>query len=86
MIVLSALLQADNRFSKLPYGIEIGEKVPDKILNMNIKSVHWYDDRYGYDLPGKFNVLYGSKTHRVCCLVFSGDSKQTLPKKLRNSG
>ena len=89
MIVLSALLQADNIFSSLPYDIKMGEKLPNKIINMDLEESK-NKNYLVLDLAYKFKILT-SHTYKVKRLVFAFQGKYTanshkLPKKWRKSG
>ena len=92
MIVLSSLLQADNIFAKLPYGIKIGKKVPDKIVNMNLEKGWKFikGGDYTYALPGKFKMLlHGNNKVYSIYLGYSEYRKHvygTPPKRWRKSG
>ena len=91
MIVLSSLLQSNNIFSKLPYGIKMGGKIPDKILDMNLPIHNIGDGLSGYKIPKKFQLVYRKDNHKVYKIYYGYNTKydtyhQTVPEMLRKAG
>ena len=80
IIISSALLQADNIFSKLPYGIKLGENIPKKIFKMDVKSSPNY-----ITVKGKFSIKRIENTYKVIHILYSG-GKDKFPKVLRKAG
>ncbi len=88
---ISAHLPEDNIFSKLPYGIKMGKKIPDKILDMNLPIHDIGDGLLGYKIPEKFQLVYGKDNHKVSKIYYGYNSKydtyrQTVPRMLREAG
>ncbi len=85
MLLISSTLQAGDLFSKLPYGIELGKKVPykvEKIMEQNFSRF--------YDVIGKFEITFTSEDSLLVeGIAFNSNSTKTyntFPKKLKKAG
>ena len=87
-LFLWSFVEAENIFSKLPYDIKIGEKIPSKVMDMDLKKEK-NDEYLFFKLSNKFTILT-SYTHKVEKLIFQYKGKydkwhHKLPKKWRKS-